>query len=608
MNRRIPVLVIIVALLVAAIVADRTVTDDSPVATGGDAVDASEFPISSSLSARSSTWFCAGGTADDDAFADGTVTVLNPGEEAVDVVITVFAGDIAPPAVTVDPESLDDEATTTTTTTSTTVDTAEDERDAAPVVERIEVAGRSRQRIALADLVDAPIASALVEADSGGLVVEHEVSSVHGFDAKPCTTSAATQWHFAYGTTTVDARELLVLFNPFPDDAIVEGRFSTEDGVREPVRFGGGLVVPGRSTLAVDLGDDVTRRQEVAATITARTGRIVVDRIVRLDGADGPRGLTVQPGVPEAQQTWVYADGFVSETVREKFVVYNPGEELAEVSLELKLDQPEENGVPEAFELSLPPGEHQVVDVNADGRVPDGVAHAAVIRSENGVPVVAERVIESDGDSRRGVTVTTGSPAESERWTFAAGETSTESDQWLILVNLDPQILAQVDVTAVAGGQLVPVADLQDLSIEAGTRVAIRLGEKITRDDLSIVVTSSEPLVVERGLYRVGEEQRGMSNAVGVPSSDGLRLPVDPLEADVNFDPGTDDPLDSPPDDADDVPTAPDDVELPEPDETIVIDDPDAEAETPTSSTTTTSPPTTAAGDPDGDGVPDTAP
>lgn len=605
MNRRIPVLVIIVALLIAAVVADRTVSDDSSVATD-DAVDASEFPISSASSARSSTWFCAGGTADDDAFADGAVTILNPGESAVDVVVTVYSGDIAPAAVTVDPESLDDETTTTTTTTaapSTTAE-AEDAGDDPPVVERIEVAGRTRQRIRLADIVDAPIASALVEADSGGLVVEHEVTSTHGVDAKPCTTSAATQWHFAYGTTTVDARELLVLFNPFPDDAIIDGRFSTEDGVREPVRFDGGVVVPGRSTLAVDLGDDVTRRKEVAATITARTGRIVVDRIVRLDGSDGPRGLTVQPGIPEPQQTWVYADGFVSETVRERFVVYNPGEKLAEVSLEVKLDQPEENGVPEAFELSLPPGEHQVVDVNADGRVPDGVAHAAVIRSENGVPVVAERVIESDGESRRGVTVTTGSPVESERWTFAAGETSDESDQWLILVNLDPQILAQVDITAVAGGQLVPVADLQELSIEAGTRVAIRLGEKITRDDLSIVVTSSEPLVVERGLYRVGEEQRGMSNAVGVPSTEGLRLPIDPLDAEVDFDPGADDPLDSEPDDADDVPSAPDDVELPEPDETIVIDDPDAEAETPTSSTTTTAPPTTEAGD----GVPDTAP
>ena len=80
-----------------------------------------------------------------------------------------------------------------------------------------------------------------------------------------------------------------MLFNPFPDDAIVDGVFSTEDGIRQPERFDG-LVVPGRGTVAVDLGDDVTRREEVAATITARNGRIVVDRILRLDGRRRPEG------------------------------------------------------------------------------------------------------------------------------------------------------------------------------------------------------------------------------------------------------------------------------------------------------------------------------
>lgn len=315
----------------------------------------------------------------------------------------------------------------------------------------------------------------------------------------------------------------------------------------------------------------------------------------------------MQTGVPEAQGVWVYPDGFVSEDVREEYVVYNPGEELAEVEITIQLDEPDVNGVPEAVDLSLAPGTHQVVDLAADELIPAGVAHSAVVRSANGVPVVAERVLKSEGSSRKGVSVTTGSPVEAERWAFAAGATTDSSDEWLVLVNLDPQILAEVEITAVAAGQLVPVADLQAVSLEAGSRLAIRLGEKISRDDLSVVVTSSEPIVVERGLYRVGEDERGMSNAVGVPAPEGLRIPPDPLDAEVEADLGDDtDPLTPTPDD-DQAPTAPDDVELPEPDETIVIDDPDAEAETPTSSTTSSAP-TTAAPDGGGDGVPDTAP
>ncbi len=396
MNRRIAVLVLLAGVVLGGLVLDRTQTDDVVVAEG-PAVDASVLPVASHPSDLSSTWFCAGGTADEEAFADHVVTILNPTEAAMRVTVTAFAGRVAPPVVTADVDggSTDDEAAeepTETTETTGTTETA-DGGPPEPVVREVEVPARSRRRMAMTDLVSAPIASALVEASAGGLVVEHEVSSIHGHDAKPCATSASDEWHFAWGTTERDARELLVLFNPFPDDAIVDGRFSTEDGVREPVRFDG-LVVPGRSTLAVDLGDDVTRRAEVAASITTRTGRVVVDRIVRVDEEGGDRGLTGQLGVPRPQLAWVYPDGYTSEDVSETFVVYNPGGDVAEVEIEFRLDRPEEHGIPEPVDLSLSPGAHAVVDVRADGRVPVGVPHAAVVRSLNGVGVVAERGLD----------------------------------------------------------------------------------------------------------------------------------------------------------------------------------------------------------------------
>ena len=161
----------------------------------------------------------------------------------------------------------------------------------------------------------------------------------------------------------------------------------------------------------MDLGDDVTRRDQVAATITARSGRIVVDRILRIDG-DTARGLTVQLGVPSPERTWVFPDGFSSDAVRERYVVYNPGDEVAEVEVEFQLDDPQENGVPEPFDLSLAPGTHQVIDVNDDERIPARVGHTAVVRSANDVPVVAERIVYSDRENRHGITVTPGSPVE----------------------------------------------------------------------------------------------------------------------------------------------------------------------------------------------------
>ena len=588
MNRRLPVIVVVLGVLAAALLIDRSVGDGAETVEAAT-VDASVFPIASP-GALSATWYCAGGTADEEAFADHSVTVLNPTDQEATVTVTVYAGRIAAPSQIVDPEDLDadeeetgDEETGDGETGTTAVEQADLPE---PVTRDVAVGPQSRQRIVLSEVLQAPIASALVESETGGIVVEHEVTSVNGHDAKPCATGAAPEWHFAWGDTTVDARELLVLFNPFPQDAIVDGRFSTEDGIREPVRFDG-LVVPGRGTVGVDLGDDVTRREEVAATITARSGRIVVDRVLRVNG-DADRGLTVQTGVPEPQQAWVFPDGFRSDEVREEFVVYNPTDEVSEVTIDFVVDDPETNGIPAPIDLSLAPGTHQVVDPGVDDRVPAEVGHSATVRSANGVPVVAERVVHSDRPNRRGITVTTGSPVESQTWSFAVGAADGGNDEFLVLVNLDPQILAQVDVVAIAGGQRLPVAGLTGIELAPGERKIVSLDENTDSANLPLEVASTEPIVVERGLYRVGEEERGMTNAVGVPGPEGLRIPIDPLDAvPEDIDVGEADDPETDGDDDSEVPEAPDDVELPEPDETIVIDDPDAEAEEPDAVTTT---------------------
>lgn len=577
MNRRIPVLVIIVGLILSGLLIDRTLgsdgadTDDAPV------MDLGSFAVAADASARSSTWFCAGGTANDDAFANHVVTLVNAQEAPVTVTMTVFGGVVAPP-VPGSEAPADGDATTTTTTEAPAADIGE------PVTKEIEVQGRSRYRVPLTDFITAPIASALVEASAGGIVVEHEVISVNGRDAKPCVTKASTEWHFAWGNTTVVARELLVLFNPFPADAIIDGAFSTEDGAREPVRFDG-LVVPGRSTVAVDLGDDVTRREEVAASIRARSGQIVVDRILRIN-SDSFRGLTVQSGVTEPQLAWAFPDGVLRETVREKFVVYNPTDQLAEATLTVSLDEPETNGVPESIDVSLPPRSHQTIDLTEEMGIPLDVGHVSIVRSANGVPIVAEQVQLSEGATRRGISVTTGSPVDAEAWTFAAGAANSSNDYFLSITNLDPQVLAKVDVSVISEGQLIPVADLQGVEIGPEQRLSFRLGEKIQRDELALVVTSTEPVVVQRGWYQIGDE-RGINATVGVPSLAGLRLLVDPLDADLTLD--LEELENAPTTDPNAPPVAPDDVELPGPDETIVVD-PDAEADLPDSTTTTAAP------------------
>ena len=604
MSRRVSIVVILAAVLLGALAIDSRVDDES-TATVDDSVDRTEFAIATPPDGLAATWFCAGGTANlDEPFANHIVDIVNPTDAAMDVTLTVFGGNIAAPSDQVDPESHDDDPTDDDTGDETDGDEdtgdeadGDDSGDGAdgagetdgesgtntgdgggtvggdvptPVTERFTLEAQSRRQAPLSDFVTAPVASALVEGP-GGLVVEHEVVSVHGRDAKPCATSASDTWHFAWGDTSVDARELLVLFNPYPDDAIVEGVFSTDDGTREPQRFEA-LVVPARGVVGIDLGDDVTRRDEVAATIRTRTGRVVVDRVLRLNGDDGNRrGLTVQTGVAAPQLTWIYADGLVSETVDETIALYNPGDEVAEVEIVPALDDPETNGVPESIAVSLPPGSHEYVDLGADDLLPAGVPHRITVLSANGVPFVSERVLFAAGDTRQGISVSTGSPVEASQWFFAAGAANDTSDEWLVVANLDPQVLTSISVLAIGGGQVTPVSELQGVELAPGERRAFRLGEHITRDDLAIIVTATEPVVVERGLYRVGDG-RGISNAVGIPGPVGLRLPADALSVEVDADLGDVD-IPTTTVDPNAPPPAPDDVELPEPDDTLLIPD-----------------------------------
>ena len=57
--------------------------------------------------------------------------------------------------------------------------------------------------------------------------------------------------------------------------------------------------------------------------------------------------------------------------------------------------------------------------------------------------------------------------------------------------------------------------------------MVIRLGDKIERDDLPVVITADGPIVAERGLYRIGGG--GISQAIGIPLAEHLVIP-DPVE------------------------------------------------------------------------------
>ena len=472
-NRRWPAVVVLVVVLGALLGLSSRRDPRSPAHFG--LVTSTAMPVAAPAGAMTSTWYCADGTAQPGAAFNLSLILANAGTEVRTARITWFPS------------------------------------TGSNVTRAVSVPGNDSVTVAATTVLTAPTVSALVEVDGGDVAVEHAVSGPNGSSVAPCATQASDRWYFANGVTERDAQEVLALFNPFPDDAVVDLTFSTDLGQANP-REVQGLPIPAGSTVYVKVQDVVRRRAVAAVAVTARTGRLVVDRVQVFDGSAGRSGVSLALAAPAGADTWQFPDGlFQPGSLGESWHIYNPNDDEAEVTLTVV---PVSGDTPDPVDLTVPPHTEQSIDAAA-AKIAPGVAHSATITSQNGVPVVAERAIDARAPSaRRGWSSTLGSAITATRWLFPAGEAGARTDEWIVVSNPGAQKVT-ISVLALADRLRLPIESLQDLAIPAGGRLALRLGDHIERTPLPVVVEASGKVAVERDVYGVGRV--GVSAVLGVP-------------------------------------------------------------------------------------------
>ncbi len=320
-SRRYPVLVVIVLVIGALILADRSSSNSvARDAVAGGAL----MPIASPPGAVSSAFFCAGGAATAGAVFDSTIVVANPGSTAASVVVTSYPAALASDA--------DGTAAVATL---------------APVSKQVSVGARARAEVSLASLQTSPFAAAVVETNDADIAVERRVTSPSGgASSSPCASAPSDTWYFPTGTTTRDARELLAVFNPFPVDAVVDITFQTSDGFRKPGELQS-LPVRGGQVRVLDISALAPRIEQLAATVSSPSGRVIVDRLQSFDGTDAhhPAGVAATVGAPAPASVWTFGEGEVSDGLNEVFTVMNPSGAPVQSQLEVSLDAPDTNGV-----------------------------------------------------------------------------------------------------------------------------------------------------------------------------------------------------------------------------------------------------------------------
>ncbi|MEZ5143873.1 MAG: DUF5719 family protein [Acidimicrobiales bacterium] len=492
---RAPALVVIVGLLVAGGVVQHR--QDDAAASRVETTEVERLmPVAARPGAPSSTWYCAGGTATGkaDGVAEHTVTVANASTADVQVSLTAFPS------------------------------------EGEPRSRSFTVPAGSRRDTALTELVTAPWAAALVEVDGGEVGVEHRVRGVDGQAVAPCASAPAGRWYFPAGATRRGAREVLAVFNPFPDDAVVDLDFETDDGRRTPQPYQG-LVVPGGRVLPVDITDVVTVRNEVAASVAVRTGRVVVDQVQVWNGTDGqPRGIGLMLGATAPTATWAFPGGaqlVESSDVNESYVLYNPGDSPATALVQVRTDDEATRGAVEPYEVTVRPRQYTIVSLTQDRRVPTDVGRWAEVFTTDGPPLVVERMVQAKGGAPvRGVSQTLGSPLQATRWLVPSAGGAGVSASKLTVVNPSASDAATVTITAVRDGERGPVEGFDGRSLPAGGRVSLDTDRLPDPDATLLVVDASAPVVVATELALADPTDR--SEAMAIPIAGTTTLLAQP--------------------------------------------------------------------------------
>ena len=466
---RLPAIAVLAGLLIAGGVVDRRIERAST--DGATSINA-QVPVAAPASARSSAWYCPGVPVAG-ALGEGVVVVANAGSRRLTGTLTVFPekGDIRRAPIAVGPSG--------------------------------------RTAVRLADVITSTFASALIELDGGDAVAEISVAGAMGDSVASCASSASSSWYFAEGVTTRDAGEVLLALNPFPDDAVVDIVFSTEEGTVSPQALTG-LLVRGQALTLINVGDFVQRRESVSARLVARTGRLVVSRIQTFDGSAGRKGISVGLGAAAPGPVWYFPEGLVADGLGERFLVYNPGATEAQVELSLALD----SGEAEPIRLTIPRESRLAVNAAEESRIPKNVPHAVTVRSVEGPEVVVERAVDGVAPSgRTGMSIALGARLPALRWATASGAADDTMDQWVIVQNPGTRP-ARVTLNLLAEGNTVPVGNFSAVEVLPGQRRALHVNDALKRPAVPVLLTSTQEVVVERAVYRVKAPGLGMSMAI----------------------------------------------------------------------------------------------
>lgn len=332
--------------------------------------------------------------------------------------------------------------------------------------------------------------------------------NAYGNHAETALTAAAPTWYFAEGSTNAGFQLFYLIQNPGDTVATVQAKYLLPSGA--PVNVTYDVAPHSRFTIWANL---LTALQatDVSAVFSVTSGpAIIVERAMYLSsGGQQYAAGHEAAGVTALNAEWTFAEGATGEYFDLFVLVSNPNATAAQVEATYLLP----NGTTRQKTYTLGANSRFTiwVDIEEFGGVQAlaKTAVSTVIRSTNGVPIVAERAMWWPGSSTTWVEAhdSFGATVSGPRWAFAdgvVGGAPGNTDTFILIAN-QSAAAADVTVTLLFSDGRAPLSKVFTVAGTSRYNVWARIDfDTIVEGDFGAIIQAanpSTPLVVERAVY-----------------------------------------------------------------------------------------------------------
>lgn len=333
-----------------------------------------------------------------------------------------------------------------------------------------------------------------------------------GRAAARCSKTASTHWYFAEGSSSLGADERIVIYNPFPDEAVVGVSLFTPEGQQGNANLAEGVAVPAGETTVIELNRFIQQQRAVGAVVVANRGRVIAWRAMEDDSEERPAGVQMTLGATSPSTEWYFPEGAVDATTDVRISLFNPTEEEAVASVALpsgrQTVQP-----PELVEVVVPPETLQrLVLRDFVGGSDRNLGGAGVVVRTTSGELIAERTIYYDSEVVTGTSSEVGAARTSAEWHLGPAVPEPDRDNVVLLnpgaapVNVSLSLLSQTE-------DALRPRELQNLRLRPGTQTRVSVARWTAGKLYAVRVEADGEVVAERMAVQDGDA----ASVMGVP-------------------------------------------------------------------------------------------